>query len=376
MKMRSGHIAFVIVLILAAFVAYAVWRSQHMSGATNTLDELVSIETTDPGSYAVINVKQTDFDMGVIANNTTAEARLPVFNVGKAPLRLGNVHSTCACTQGIIPFGQDTIPPGGEGYILVKANPARIPGFDSHKTLIIMSNDPKKPSLEVTVHLKIDPEFSLTPPEADFGTVAKGQTPEIAFSLKSLSKEPVEITDVSEHTGDAKEAKPEMLLFSFQKQPENEWTTPGQPEYRITARLAPHVPPGPFEQRFAIHTNIKRMPVMLCTAKGKITAPYALDRAYPKSLVLTKDGVSSMPDRFAGTLAITSDRPLEITDIQCGSGKLSASVRTGNDPPKTFVDVAVKPEVPNGLLRDFLTFTLKDGETMYQERIPIRCAIY
>ncbi len=376
MKVRSGHIAFVSVLLIAAFVAYAVWRSQHMGGAANAIDELVSIETADPSRYAVINVKQTDFDMGTIANNTTSEARLPIFNLGKAPLRLSNVHSTCACTQGVIPFGQDTIPPGGEGYILVKANPARIPGFDSHKTLIIMSNDPKKPSLEITVHLRIDPEFSLTPPEADFGEVAKGQTPEIAFSLKSLSEEPVEITEVAEYTGDAKDTKPEMLLFSLQKQPENEWSVPGKPEYRFTARLAPCFPPGPFEQRFAIHTNIKRMPVMLCTAKGKITAPYALDRAYPKSLVLTKDGVSAMPDRFAGTLTITSDRPLEITGIQCDPEKLSAAVRKGNDPRTTCIDVAVKLDVPNGLLRDFITFTLKDGDTTYQERIPIRCAIY
>ncbi|HPO14644.1 MAG TPA: DUF1573 domain-containing protein [Candidatus Hydrogenedentes bacterium] len=369
MKIRSGHIAFASVAIIAAFVSFAAWRANYQN---KSLDALLSTEQSASTLAPSINAEHTEVDMGVIGNNAPTETKLRLFNVGKAPLRLRNIMSTCACTQGIIPPGQGSILPGGEGFITIKVFPEKIPGFHSHKTITIMSNDPKTPALDVSVSVKIDPEFDLSPSEADFGNVPKGQTPEIVLRLKSLTEAPVEITRVAQFTGDSKEKNPELFAFSFEKRPENEWTASGKPEYSIKVTLTPCFSPGPFEQRFVISTNIKRMPGMLCVVKGNIIAPYKVEPGYPKPLVLLKDSVKDLPGVVAGTLTIASEQPVEVTDIQFSGTKLSAAFRKSGDPLKNFIDISVKPDAPKGIFQEEMIFIVKSGDTVFQEKNIVR----
>lgn len=369
MKIRSGHIAFAIVAIIAAFVTYTVWRAHHQSRSMETLLSTGQIEAALAPS---IHVEHMEFDMGLIENKAPTEDKLRLFNEGNAPLRLHNIMSTCACTQGIIPPGQKSIPPGGEGYIIVKVFPEKIPGFHTRKTLSVLSNDPQKPSVDVTVIVKIDPEFDLTPSEADFGNVPKGQTPEITLTLTSLAEEPVEITRIGEFTGGAKEKPPELFTFSFEKRPEAEWPAPGKPEYQITVALTPFLAPGPFEQRFIISTNIQRMHGMICTAKGTIIAPYTVNPGYPAPLLLVKGAVRELPESVAGTLTITSEHPIEILDVQCDPAKLLATLRKGDAPLKTHIDISVKPDAPQGPIQEVVSYTIQSGGTAFQEKINAR----
>lgn len=403
MRIRGVHIVFAVLAVIALFVVFAAMRFRGETTPEQAATGQVPPVTKSSDLVPKIEVETTHFDMGEIGNEGPSKARMKIWNRGKAPLKITDIRTTCACTQGKAQQTEAGIAPGAESTIEITVDPYHIPGFRSHKTLTIMSNDPRKAMLEVDVTAHVKPEFELTPDEVDFGEFKKGESPKVILLARQLEEAPLVISKVEELSGGKSTSAHDSLLCSVEKRPEADWKAPGKAEYLISLQLSPTASPGPFAIKFGINTNVKRLPSLWCLAKGKIVACYRVDTASPKEdtagkdspdirvkkdeaspedapthitvLTLSQGGAASAPGQIGGTLAVTADRPIELADVQMEGDVFHAAARKGETPGKAYLEVTALPGAPAGIVTEAVRFTVVAGDARYEERVPVRALL-
>ncbi len=220
------------------------------------------------------------YDFGIIPNDKETTKKVKVYNKGKGPLNLRFIQTSCACTQGTIPPGQEVIPPGGEGYILVTVYPSKVAGFYSEKVLTIYSNDPKNSPFELKVIARINPEFLIEPEDINFGELPKGSTKEISVTITQQNMpKPLEIYKIYES------GVPDYIqnnITATLKKVEGKEPI----QYLLTFKIEPFIAPVEMNRTFFISTNIDRYPEVPIKIKGKIIAPYKLNVNFPQPITL------------------------------------------------------------------------------------------
>jgi hypothetical protein len=251
------------------------------------------------------------------------------------------------------------IPPGGEGNLIIRVDPARIPGFFAEKVLTLYTNDPTNPapSLHVATHVK--PEVELIPEVLDFGKVPVKQAGELTARIRQLQDAPVEIKsaalgrDIPAITVDTKLA------------PENEWAAPGKREYIITARIAPGAPAGLYDEWIWINTNITRYANIPIKFRGEIVGPYSVT---PRAVAVRnlEPGLTQQ-----GVLFVQSEKPLKVTGLTNSNSAVTAAFQAGEQPNTFTFNVNVPQRTPNRAIRDTWTITMDvDGE-QFVETVPV-----
>lgn len=110
-------------LILAAFVAFAFTSCKEK--AAEKVDEANVSASADAGNsdeakFPVMEFAATEHDFGTIDQGTNVEHLFKFKNTGNAPLVVVDAKSSCGCT--VPTWSRESIPPGGEGEMLVKFN--------------------------------------------------------------------------------------------------------------------------------------------------------------------------------------------------------------------------------------------------------------
>lgn len=113
-------------LILAAAVAFAFTSCKEK--ATDTADDAnvaasadaTSSTSGDEAKFPVMTFNTTEHDFGTIDQGTPVEHLFTFTNTGNAPLVVVDAKSSCGCT--VPTWSRESIPPGGEGEMLVKFN--------------------------------------------------------------------------------------------------------------------------------------------------------------------------------------------------------------------------------------------------------------
>lgn len=305
-----------------------------------------------------IEVATRKYDMGVIPAEGLTKGSVVIYNRGGEPLTITQVGTSCGCTTGSVE--NKVIPPGGETPMTVVVNPGKIHGFESTKTLSIYSNDPENPRITVDVTAKVEPEFLVEPSQLDFGQIPKGETVTRQIAFRQAAELPVVLNGVKAW------GSPPGLGVAFVKTPESEWSDPGRAEYTIDVTIDTNdVPPGPYKAMIGLDTSLKRVPRYNYTVTANVTAPYAV-KPRPLSLGLVNPGKAP-----AGTIVVSSDQPVSVSDVAVTGGDLSATPRTADDGRSVAIDVAVSPEASTGSKREQVSFTVKVGEATFQERVPV-----
>jgi len=304
-------------------------------------------------------------DFGTIPRQGMTTGEIKVHNKGEAPLHITKVQSSCGCTKAKIEEKAKVVPPGGTSIITVTADPNRIPGFESRKTVIVMSDDPKNPRVQLSVLAKIDPEFTLEPRNAEFGEIRKGAAPTQTMVLRQLSDELIEVTEVMSFGAASK-----GLRLAFEKRPEGQWTSPGRPEYAISVGLPEEAPLGGYTARFAIKTTCKRVKQIMCSATAKIISFYSIQPPPPRPLLVHNrtQGPASGPAKAT----ITAECPFEISGLKPSNDSLVAVQKPGPEPNSVVIEVSLKPDVAPGRRNEAVEFTIASGEETFTERVPVR----
>jgi hypothetical protein len=389
MKLRAGHIAFLVVVLIGGFVVFAVTRPpadvplgevdgvsprtqadaaflasvREKQDATPMAEGVGSIR---PGGTSQggprLELATTEVDVGVMPNNALGRYTLPVKNTGDLPLLVQQVNTTCECTRGVLPEGGLTIPPGGEGSIEIVVDPYRIPGFHATRKLTIKSTDPVTPFLEFNVTSHIDPEVAFDRETIDFGMVPKGESRTMTARMRQVREEAVTL-ERADGRGPFEEVVDRgELVGEVVPVPEAEWTNPGKAEYDIHVRLTELAPSGKFNGRLYLTTNVNRLKALSLQATAEISAPYTVAPG--------QGDVLAVPNKPESSAAITLTGPegIGIGIVRFDAAKYEATVRAEEEPEAAYIDVKLNTSAPAGPVRDVITFEVTAGGNTYTER--------
>ncbi len=390
MKVRSSHIVVAILLLIGLLVAFAVLQEMRANKPVSErtddfLQEVERIRQTGGGSKetaGILATKEIDIadspkiefevpvvDMGTIARDKVATRKLAVRNVGKMPLEVYDIQTSCPCTHG--DFAEavrradgksvTTIPPNEKRDMIITVDPALIYGFEAEKTLSVASNDPAKALSIIEVVTKVDPEFEMVPPLLEFGGVPVGQPGEARAIIRQLMSDPLDITSVQliNPTGNAAGSTAgkmaNFISMELARLPESAWKTPGRTEWELIARIAPEAPPGPIDEMFFINSTAPRIPKINGHIRGIVQRFYtvtptnlsAREPVVPGQSNVARSVVSAQRDISITDLSITGD-DLVVEAIQ-SENKVSAEIRLG-----------VKPTAKPGLKTEDVYFRITE----------------
>lgn len=91
----------------------------------------------DTANVAKLQFEFTTIDFDTITSGTIISRRFPFTNVGKRPLLISDIKSSCGCTTVYMP--EKTIPPGGSSHIEVEFDSTDRKG-QQNKTINIIGN--------------------------------------------------------------------------------------------------------------------------------------------------------------------------------------------------------------------------------------------
>lgn len=122
------------VIVFLCFSVYLLNVSAQQAVVSNT-------------NAAKIKFESEVVDYGVIQQDANGDREFKFTNVGKEPLILQNVNSSCGCLVANWP--KEPIAPGKTGVIKAHYDTKRVGKFE--KTLTVQSNDVERPSIVLKV---------------------------------------------------------------------------------------------------------------------------------------------------------------------------------------------------------------------------------
>jgi hypothetical protein len=119
--------------------------------------ELIRNPATSDAPTDTVNVPKilfdhTTHDFGDIEEGDIVTHTFSFTNVGKTPLAIAHVRSSCGCTSPNWP--KSPIPPGGKGEIEVRFDSQGREGASSKPVVVTANTYPSTTTLNITVHVK------------------------------------------------------------------------------------------------------------------------------------------------------------------------------------------------------------------------------
>jgi hypothetical protein len=108
----------------------------------------------------VITVEAPVHDFGMVPEGGSIRHVFKVKNTGGAPLEIKSVSATCGCTAAAPK--ERIIAPGRTGEIEVKFDTRNRAGMNE-KTVTVVSNDPKRPTLGLIIKMNVEQQLGLDP---------------------------------------------------------------------------------------------------------------------------------------------------------------------------------------------------------------------
>jgi len=325
--------------------------------AATTGSETEPDTAANPAARPQIALETDVYEMGTIPGGDIAVERMKVYNKGAAPLKIERITTSCGCTTG--EMEETLIPPGGESDLIIRVDPARIPGFFANKVLTVFNNDPTNPHPTINVISHVEPEVALEPETLELGEVELGSVTDAVMRVRQLQEAPVEITAVAP-------ARPlPAIEFDLQDVPEDEWADPEKREWDVVARIPETVPAGRYESWVWLDTNLERNPKLPFKFSARVVGPYELlpHRVSARGI---DPGTPSDP-----VLILQSKLPLSDISVE----NKNATIEVITEPNEDGRAVTFKLHVPerpgSRAQRDEWTVSFNAGDRAFTETVPV-----
>ena len=192
-------------------------------------------------------------------------------NQGTGNLRIKRVRSTCSCSVVDKPTG--SIAPGGAAKITVSYRPAQARGAFVHR-VFVETDDPAFPVVPLTISGTSTHRLRIEPLSLEFGPVVQGQTASSHVFLKYTGDESFQVLRaVPEGEG----AGTRGLRTEVESMDQGGGTGADRPQsigYVVRAELdTSGCAKGPARGRIAVHTNLRKRPVILLPFTVEVLSP-------------------------------------------------------------------------------------------------------
>jgi hypothetical protein len=204
----------------------------------------------------VIEVREPHKDGGVAEQGSVVTYQFDVVNRGQADLVVQDVQRSCGCT---VTRWDRVIKPGAHGTIEAAMNTQAFQGAVS-KHLMVFSNDPVRPQVELTISARLTPLIKVSPSPAAV-LVVENQPSTREFTLERNGGVPMKIVQVLTY---APYIKAETTAL------------PGQGRYKLTVTATPDAPLGRSTAAVVVWTDLPKEPSMtfsITVNRGIVTVP-------------------------------------------------------------------------------------------------------
>ena len=115
----------------------------------------VTIAAQDANNAPDINLPVTFHNFGTVRRSQIASWTFEIANRGNAALLISSGYTTCGCTTAELSSAD--IPPGKSGLVTVYFDPQQAaPGAVVRRGVILETNDPQRPEVEIWVQASVE----------------------------------------------------------------------------------------------------------------------------------------------------------------------------------------------------------------------------
>ena len=216
-------------------------------------------------------VDQSHYDFDTLDMASEGSHEFVFSNAGKGPLKLAAGQTSCRCTMSSIE--QKEIPPGGSTKVKITWKPNDRPG-PYEQTAQILTNDPEKPEIALTISGRITATVRLVPAELVFSQVSTTAASTAEARLLDYLEEPLKISHYDySNPATARYFEVAVKPLAAKQLKENPLARSG---VLIAVTVKAGLPEGPFRQKIVFHTNVVSSPTLTLPLQGMVGGEIAV----------------------------------------------------------------------------------------------------
>jgi hypothetical protein len=240
-----------LLILASAFVGVGVAVAAitwEVGTATTTPTGLGLTTATTMGPHAKVGIEQVLFDAKQVDVNSQQQHKFIFRNDGDALLRLNVGETSCQCTTSLVESKE--VPPGQSTEVSVLWKTEHTGEF--RHTATIMTNDPLRPRVALTVIGTVIPTMTVEPSEVILGNFSNTIARRAEVRIFSFLDEDFEITGhelVNPKTAEFFEVVVQAAPLVDIKGAD------AKSGFIITITIKPGLPGGPIQQTIRLKTN-------------------------------------------------------------------------------------------------------------------------
>jgi hypothetical protein len=247
------------------------WNPKLDEGVETTAAE--ALPPSGPAPKVVVD--RTEFDFGTLDMDSSGSHVFTIANKGDAPLTLSEGGTSCRCTMSKL--DREKIPPGGSAKVTITWKPTDKPG-PYQQTAKILTNDPAKSQIALTISGRISTAMRFSPSELVLSSLSVGDGATAQSRLFYYLDEPLKIVG-QKWSDPATAAHFEATLLPLSKDALKD-ELKDEPAlhsgWLVKVTVKPGLPPGPFQQRLLLQTNLTSRPEAMLPIQGTVGSEIAV----------------------------------------------------------------------------------------------------
>jgi hypothetical protein len=286
---------------------------------------LLALSVLPASAAPRLTCKQPTFDFGTRDTSEVVDHTFVLENSGTSDLVITAIRPACGCTAADLT--RQTIPPGESAELSTRLTLAGRPG-DLHKTILVESNDPANPALQLALAGKAAADFEIQPSILVLRKDSPSKPASGFVQIRATDGSPFEITNLASASGN----------ITLRADP-----LPGENAYQISANFGLNPPPGEHPDQIILSTNFKGGRTTTIGALVMVPAPISVA---PSKIVLEENPNSTVTRTII--LKAPPNEKIEIASIQTPDpaitihvqhlGDFGVRVTLGNITPKRNLD--------------------------------------
>ncbi|MBN1491583.1 MAG: DUF1573 domain-containing protein, partial [Phycisphaerae bacterium] len=240
---RRGTLATLAFILLAGMTIAAFAQDAAPSGSDNP----------QPAGQPVIQVDNAEHDFGSVWAGPKLTHTFKITNAGTAPLKILSIKLTCDCTEAA--KTPESLAPGETGDFPFVLDTKKVRNV-YRRTILILSNDPVTPTLQLAVKGESKQRIKIEPAGAYFGILSGSEPQTRVIRITNNMDAPLKLTFGG---------LPANAQFAFELQE----TTPGK-QYELRVATVPPYTPGELQALIGLRTNLAEEPAISIRAYARV----------------------------------------------------------------------------------------------------------
>jgi hypothetical protein len=290
----------------------------------------VKQKKVSPREGPCIEFSQLVYDFVIAGQKESIVHDFSFKNTGTDVLEIKGIETDCGCT--VAEPSSRVFEPGAGGYVSATFETGRYNGLQEKKVLIL-TNDPQNPEIELKFRGKITREIGLQPEAIFFGEVSNVKKEERKVKVFQIGPEELRIISID----------PSSVYFQIAQSRFEDKNSRG---IVLSIFLDPNIPTGEIKEVITIQTNLKRRPFVDIPVYGEVLGDI---RVSPKmvSLGKVKKGVM-LPEKIR--IFHIAKEEFTIKDISFDHPFLSYHLNPASNASEYSIGLKIEDNAPSGRL--------------------------